>query len=99
MEMYSEPRRNHQSSSHRKKVIKIKVIPANKEKKMTMMYEKIQSNEEDVKTRTEREMKMTTDLLAEAGIVEPKTLGIKTGTLLKLYLFICTVTLLAFKLF
>ena len=78
--------RKHKGSHPHKKVLRIKVIPAK------MMYEKIQNNgENDVKMRTEREMAMTTDLLAEAGIEEPKMLGIRTGTLLKAYLSVCTV--------
>ena len=81
----------HNSSCH-KKVIKIKAIPTTITT-TEMMYEKVQTKEDDnVKIRAEREMEMTTNLLAEAGIEEPKLLGIRSGILLKSYLIACTVT-------
>ena len=45
------------------------------------------------KSRAEREMNLATDLLAEAGLEEPKILfgKISSGTFLKSYLILCTV--------
>lgn len=77
--------RRTKSQHHGRNVLRIKVVPK-------MMYEKISNTADDVKTRAEREMNMTTDLLAEAGIKEPKIFNIKLGALLKSYLIICIVT-------
>lgn len=44
------------------------------------------------KMRVERERDLSTDLLAVAGIEEPKIFKIKTVMILKTYLALCSVT-------
>lgn len=56
-----------------------------------MMYDRVSSGYEEVKMVAEREMDMTTDLLAGVGVEEPKILNIRSGILLKSYLVACTV--------
>ena len=73
------------SERHHRKVLKIRIITD-----YDNMYERI-PNGDELKSRTEKEMEMTTDLLAEAGVEEPKLLGIRSGILLKTYLILCIV--------
>ena len=58
-----------------------------------VMYENLESSE-DIKIKATKEMEMTTDLLAGAGITEPKLFKIKTGLILKAFLLSCTVKFL-----
>ena len=66
-----------------------------KESEIKMVRLTAPQNDFDVKIKAEREMEMSTDLLAEAGVEEPKVFGrrrsIKTGSLLIIYLSLCTV--------
>lgn len=73
------------SEHHHRKVLKIRIITDYDD-----MHERI-PNGDEVKSRTEKEMEMTTDLLAGAGVEEPKLLGIRSGILLKMYLILCIV--------
>ena len=53
----------------------------------------IMSSPNDIKLRAEREMNLSTELLAEAGVEEPRSIfgRVSTGFLLKAYLIIYTV--------
>lgn len=53
----------------------------------------IYNRDDEVKMRAEREMNLTTDLLAGASVEEPRILKIRSGILLKSYLIACTVTM------
>lgn len=55
------------------------------------MYEKLESSEE-IKMKNEMEREMATELLAGAGIAEPKMFKIKTSLIIKAFLLSCTVT-------
>lgn len=55
-----------------------------------VMHEKLESSDE-VRMRAEREMEMTTELLAGASVTEPKIFSINTGLILKTFLLTCTV--------
>ena len=77
------------SEHHHRKVLKIRIITENNNN-YDDMYERI-PNGDEVKNITEKEMQMTTDLLAGAGVEEPKLLGIRSGILLKTYLILCIV--------
>lgn len=61
-----------------------------------IMYEKLDFSEE-IKLRNAREREMSTDLLAGAGIAEPKMFDIKTSLILKTFLLSCTVYKKLFK--
>lgn len=79
-----------------KRIRKISII---KEAEIEMMkLTAAPQDDKNVKIKTEKEMEMTTDLLAEAGVEEPKILGcryrsIRTSSLLIIYLFLCTVNI------
>lgn len=77
---------NHHLSSHPRKISKIFAIKLDED----LMNMKMYGNADDVK-RAEREMEMSTDLLAVSGIEEPKIFKIKTIMILKFYLALCTV--------
>lgn len=82
-------------ASSLKKIRKISLI---KEPEIKMVKLIVPQDDFDVKMKAEREMEMTTDLLAEAGVEEPKVFGhsrgIKTGIFLIIYLGLCTVIII-----
>ena len=57
-----------------------------------VMYENLETSEE-IKLKAAKEREMSTELLAGAGVSEPKMFTIKTSLIIKAFLLSCTVHL------